>query len=73
MISRNTDSTHPYKPSLSEAAAWLVAQRIKEERSLRRWVCMGCGTTHTVILPEECKNCGTTALEFEYSATPISH
>jgi len=32
------------------------------------WICAGCGTKHARILPEECKNCGATALEFEYSA-----
>lgn len=32
------------------------------------WVCPGCGTTHTGMLPEECSSCGATGLEFQYTA-----
>lgn len=31
------------------------------------WICTGCGTAHTRMLPEECRSCGATALEFEYA------
>jgi len=30
------------------------------------WSCTGCGTAHVRVLPEECINCGATALEFKY-------
>lgn len=76
MISHNTPQqfpTHPYRPSLGEAASWLVEQRTKEELFTRHWVCMGCGTTHARMLPEECESCGATALEFEYAAAQTSH
>ncbi|HLG77669.1 MAG TPA: hypothetical protein VKX46_14725 [Ktedonobacteraceae bacterium] len=35
---------------------------------LQHWVCPGCGTIHADILPEECRSCGATGLEFQYSA-----
>jgi hypothetical protein len=76
MISQSTPQQYPpypYRPSLGEAAAWLVAQRAKQERAIRSWVCAGCGTTHTSILPEECEKCGATALEFEYSTQQTAH
>jgi rubrerythrin len=42
---------------------------LQEGKTLhQRWICPGCGITHTVMLPEECQSCGATWLEFEYAA-----
>lgn len=76
MISRSTTQQHLTHQSghfLEDATAYLVALRSKEELSIRHWVCVGCETVHTGIFPEECENCGATALEFAYSATQQSH
>lgn len=54
------------KYPLAKAARRLLEQ---ETSSTRRWICSGCGTAHGSILPEECKNCGATALEFRYASS----
>jgi len=36
--------------------------------SSQHWLCPGCGTTHAGMLPEECRSCGATGLEFQYTA-----
>ena len=69
--SSNTQQQHGHP--LGDAVARLLARRSKEELSIYHWICAGCGTVYADILPEECKSCGATALEFEYSATQLSH
>lgn len=45
-------------------------ERLLEKKTPQQhWICPGCGTTHTRILPEECQRCGAIWLEFE-SASP---
>lgn len=38
------------------------------EPSRQHWICSGCGTTHAVVLPEECQGCGASGLEFAYTS-----
>lgn len=67
----NMQNTNPHYTAdhnrypLTEAARRLLEQ---EEQPAQHWICSGCGTAHGRILPEECKNCGATALEFQYSS-----
>lgn len=53
---------HPVHPSIHRSA-----QQRQPAHLDRHWVCTGCGTAHASMLPEECVNCGATALEFEYA------
>ncbi len=39
-----------------------------QSTSHHHWLCPGCGTTHAGMVPEECRSCGATGLEFEYAA-----
>jgi hypothetical protein len=71
MIPHTTPSSYATKQNsyaLKGAGAPFFAQRTQEERLARHWICSGCETAYAGTLPEECENCGATALEFEYCA-----
>lgn len=57
------------KHSLADATLRLAEQQMKAAPLTQHWVCTGCGTVHTRMLPEECAGCGATALEFDYSSS----
>jgi len=61
-------STDQNKYPIAHAAARLSEQSTPQTPLSHHWICAGCGAAHAKILPEECQNCGATALEFEYSA-----
>jgi len=64
-IQQNTFDVHTYP--LAHATRRFLEE--EPQGMLRQyWVCPGCGTTHVEILPEECRSCGATGLEFQYSA-----
>jgi rubrerythrin len=67
------NSHSPQQHTTSEPAYPLTKAALRrfEQQELRghHWVCGGCGMTHAVILPEECENCGATALEFQYASS----
>ncbi|HEY1353825.1 MAG TPA: hypothetical protein VGF67_29805 [Ktedonobacteraceae bacterium] len=41
---------------------------LAQETARRHWICPGCGTTHAVVVPEECQSCGASGLEFAYTS-----
>ncbi len=63
-------SQQPYP--LIDAAVRRFEQQAKGSLRGHEWICGGCGMTHSVILPEECENCGATALEFQYVSDDAS-
>lgn len=70
MFTQNTSQQYPAEQSaypLSDATMRLLERRAEETRLMHRWICGNCGTAHGRILPEECKSCGATALEFQYT------
>lgn len=70
MIQQNASPypTDQNKYPLAHAATRFSGQPTQEALPSHHWICAGCGMAHVRILPEECENCGATALEFEYSA-----
>jgi rubrerythrin len=80
MISHNTPQEYPVAQNryhLADASMRRFAQpassarqsrQPRQTRQPRHWVCSGCGTAHAGMFPEECLNCGATALEFEYTS-----
>lgn len=64
-----TTQQHPTSKQerrLANSATSLYGRSHQNALSVRHWSCAGCGTAHVGMLPEECMNCGGTALEFEY-------
>lgn len=57
-------ATHSNQHSSEDAVRYL---RSRGALLSNHWVCSGCGTPHEKSLPEECKSCGATALEFVYA------
>jgi rubrerythrin len=71
MLSHNTTPHHitnQQRHPLDAAAMRRLERPTQAELATRHWICIGCGTAHSVILPEECQTCGATALEFEYAS-----
>jgi rubrerythrin len=52
---------------LANATRRFLEEETTQGTLRQHWVCPGCGTTHADILPEECRSCGATGLEFQYS------
>ncbi|HLI70928.1 MAG TPA: hypothetical protein VKV19_14315 [Ktedonobacteraceae bacterium] len=53
---------------LADAALYRFEQHVQEAPLAHCWICTGCGMVHAGSLPEECRNCGATGLEFQYSS-----
>lgn len=45
-----------------------LGQPTQETPHAHCWICTGCGMVHAGKLPEECRGCGATGLEFQYSS-----
>jgi rubrerythrin len=58
--------TNQQERHLARSATSLYNRSSRHALPTRHWSCTGCGTAHVGTLPEECVNCGGTALEFEY-------
>jgi rubrerythrin len=72
MSTRYTHTRQQNASDLQVSPPTEAAKRpLEEQMSHQRWICPGCGTTHMVMLPEECQSCGAIWLEFEYASHDI--
>lgn len=59
-----TQHTYP----MTGRVTYLLEGEAQETHPVYSWICENCGAAHAEKLPEECRSCGATALEFWYSS-----